>query len=250
MAHLLIVNPKRRKRHGRRKGVVPAHLRPFLFKKGHRGGKHASRRKRRSRRHNPGNPHRRRSMTRHVRRHYFRRRRRNPVGMRYLSGGVIAPVVGAAKGAVGALLVDALMTYVPLPDMLKVNPIGSQATRAVSAFLLGWLSSFVVGRSFAGKMTEGALTVQLYGLTKPLVSAVVPLSGVDNEMGWYNPGYVMGSEGHLQPGMGAYLLPAGVGAAPGTGAAYKTLAGAGADNVLYGAGGGGVFDPTIGEYIE
>lgn len=205
-SYLALVNPSRRKRHKRRSSrrSNPRHAR--------RRVRHVARRH--VRRNPIFGPRRHRRSVRHmIRRH--RRRRRNPIMGRSMGGYFMTPVVGAVKGASGAILTDAAYTYIPLPDMLKSGPM-SMVTRAAFAFLTGWLASFAVGRNMGAKLTEGALTVQLYNLVKPLISSVVPLSGSEIEgMGYYTPGPILGSDlSPLPPlnagtGISAYLSGVG-----------------------------------------
>jgi hypothetical protein len=191
MAELLLVNPRRRKRKPakRRSKARSYHIR------------------RSARRHNPVRRLKRRKSVRkyvarraHRRpiRHHRKRRsyRRNPLSMPSF-GGIGGTVIDSGKGALGALANDALMTYIPLPLSLKTGMLG-QLARTAMAFVLGWGTSMVGGRSLGAAFTRGALTVQIYALAKPMVTQFVPLA--DGDMGYYNPGTVLSDNG-----MGAYL---------------------------------------------
>ena len=168
---LLLVNPrtrrKSRKSASRRKNPVRARRR--------RNPVH----RKRARRHNP------------IRIHRKRARRRNPLSLRGMGGGLVGQLMGALKGAGGAIANDALYTYVPLPAMLKAGPM-SLVTRALGAFGVGYLVSMVAGRNLGARMTEGALTVLAYQAVKPMVAGVLPLAGDEIEgLGYYSPGMIL-----------------------------------------------------------
>lgn len=156
--------------------------------------------KRRARRRNPVRALRARSRKRHsVRRHNpmraakrsYRRRRRNPISFGGMRSGVTDKVIGAAMGAGGALLNDVLLTYVPLPLMLKTGPLAI-LSKAAGAFAVGYLASFAVGKQRGAQLTEGALTVLAYQVVKPMVATVLPLAGDEIEgMGYYSPGMIL-----------------------------------------------------------
>lgn len=196
MAELLLVNPRRRRKAGKKKSTRST------------ARKHV----RRARRKNPVRRLRARksSVRKYVAKRATKRRstrrRHNPIGLPSM-GGVMGTVIGSGKGALGAIANDALMTYVPLPLMLKTGMVG-QLSRAVMAFLLGWGASKVAGKSIGADFTRGALTVQIYALAKPMISQFVPLADGDmGDVGYYNPGTV------LSDGMGQYL--SGTQSAPG-----------------------------------
>lgn len=157
---LLLINPRKRRgkrRRGRKRNPVAANPRRRSLRRAHRS---------------------------------FRRRRHNP-SMRSMTRQIVPQVIGAAQNAGGALLTDAAFTYIPLPVMLKTGPLG-MVSRALMAFGVGMLSSFVVGQRIAGRFVEGALTVQAYGIMRPLVAGVVPLAGHEIEgMGYYSPGLIL-----------------------------------------------------------
>ncbi len=184
------------------------------------------RRKSRGRKRNPVatlNPRRRR-------RHSFRRYRRNP-SMRSMTRGIVPQIIGAVQGAGGAILTDAAFTYIPLPVMLKTGALGI-VSRALMAFGVGMLSSFVVGGRMAGRFVEGALTVQAYGVIRPLVGGFVPLAGNEIEgLGYYSPGMVLQDDLSPLPDLNA-----------GTPLQAYISGDGGEDN--------GVYDSSIGAYIS
>lgn len=155
--------------------------------------------KRRARRRNPVRSIRARSRKRHVVRHRnpsrvakrAYRRRRNPLSLGGMRSGITGKVTGAVMGAGGALLNDMLLTYVPLPLMLKTGPLAI-LSKAVGAFAVGYLSSFALGKARGAQLAEGALTVLAYQVARPLVGTVLPLAGDDIEgMGYYSPGMIL-----------------------------------------------------------
>lgn len=168
---LLLINP--RKRRGKKKSS-------------------SRRRARRSsaRRHNPVA--RARRSFRVARRSYRSKRRRNPLSLRSLSGGgIVNKATGALMGAGGAILNDALFTYVPLPAMLKSGPMAILGKFA-TALGVGYLASFAVGKARGAQLAEGALTVLAYQVVKPMVATVLPLAGDEIEgLGYYSPGLIL-----------------------------------------------------------
>ena len=173
---LLLVNP--RKRHKSRKSKASRRRNPIRAKR------HSPRKRSRARSRS-------RNPVRALRRYSRARRRRNPLSLRGMGGGLVGQLLGALKGAGGAIANDALFTYVPLPAMLKTGPL-SLVTRALGAFGVGYLASFVGGKSLGARMTEGALTVLAYQTVKPMVSNVLPLAGSDIEgLGYYSPGMIL-----------------------------------------------------------
>lgn len=94
-----------------------------------------------------------------------RRARRNPAPA---MNSVMSMVTNAAQGAAGALAIDAVMGFAPLPAMLKTGMM-AHATRAGLALAIGLAGRKVLGRA-AAKMAEGALTVAAYKLGHDLAT--------------------------------------------------------------------------------
>lgn len=119
------------------------------------------------------------------------RRRRNPLSLSGMKSGVMGHALGALMGAGGAIANDALMTYVPMPAMFKTGPLSILA-KAVSAFGVGYLASFGIGKQRGAQLTAGALTVLAYQVVKPMVNTVMPLADTDIEgLGYYSPGMIL-----------------------------------------------------------
>ena len=199
MAELLLVNPRKRARKSK-KSKSKRRSRAYSYRK------HSSRRR------NPVRRLRRKSVRKYVAHRAIKHRRsrrsyrRNPISLRgYSLSGITGSVMDAGKGALGAIANDALMTYIPMPIVMKTGMIG-QLTRAAMAFVLGWGTSIAGGKKLGADLTRGALTVQLYAIAKPLVSHVVPLA--DADMGYYNPGTVLSDD------MGQYLGASSSGTSP------------------------------------
>jgi len=182
MAQLMLVNPrKRRKTKRRRKNPVAA------------------------------NPRRRRTRvsTRTVR---HRRRRRNPISRR----GIMGQIMPAATAAFGALGLDMIWGYAPIPDSLKTGPMRYVA-KAAGAVALGMLAGMVTKKSTADQMSMGALTVVLHSAMRDGMSSYMPNIALGEYMGpqeslgyWgsgYNPDYASGMSEYMPPangGNGAY----------------------------------------------
>ena len=160
MSEILLVNPRKRRRKKRAKKKTSV---------------------RRRRRRNPVK----RKVTR-------RRRRRNPaVTARSIQGQLRT----ASTGALGALGLDVALAYIPLPAAITGGIIG-KVTKAAGAIALGVVANKLgVSASNANRMAEGALTVQLHGIGKELLTQFAPgvaLSayvGDDNGMGYYGSGW-------------------------------------------------------------
>jgi len=145
----------------------------------------------RSRKANP----RRRPAARHTAAHHVRRRRRNPLHLfsaprrhhrrrrnPISAGGIKGLLMPAVFGAAGAVLVDAAMTYIPLPDTMKTGTIG-MVTKAGAALLLGTMGRKVFGAR-ATDMAVGSLTVQTYALLRQFLPASI------TGLGFVSPGAI------------------------------------------------------------
>lgn len=175
MSEILLVNPRRRRRPTRARRRTST----------------------RKRRRNPvaANPRRRRRSP--VRRRSVRRRRSNP-RMRLNVRTVQNQVMNAIPGAMGAMALDLALGYIPLPVNLKTG-IPGYLTKAVGAIGLGMVAQNFVKAKTAASMTEGALTVMMYGVVRNLTAQfapqLVPAGGMsmylgpDQNMGYYGSGW-------------------------------------------------------------
>lgn len=174
MAEMLLVNPRKRRRLKSKKTTA----------------------KRRS-------PVRRRVSTRTARK---TRRRRNPIRSRGLSGIVNTTLMPAAIAGAGAVGLDVIWGYAPIPETLKVGPMRYVA-KAAGAIGLGMLAGMVTKKSTADQLATGAMTVVMYQAMKDGMTRFAPNIQMGeylnyDQMGYYgsgmNPAY-SGSD------MGMYL---------------------------------------------
>lgn len=93
-------------------------------------------------------------------------------------------LLGAAQGAAGALAVNAIVRYAPLPEMLITGRV-SYLTRAALALGVGFVAANVVPNRVAQRMAEGALTVIAVDALRDLILSTTgySLGGV----GYYSP---------------------------------------------------------------
>lgn len=127
---------------------------------------------------------RRRSSRSSARRH--RRYRRNPAALT-LRGFTSRPVqmlTPAFQGAMGAVLVNTILSRLPLPPMLITGRV-RYVTQAIAAVGLGMLAQrFGAGSALASRMAEGSLTVTLTDVIRDFsAQAGFPLGN----LGYYIP---------------------------------------------------------------
>jgi hypothetical protein len=109
-------------------------------------------------------------------------------------------VMGAMPGAAGALGLDVLLGFAPIPVAWKAG-IPGYLTKIVGAVGLGMLAQNFVSQRVAGQFTTGALTVMFHGILRELVATNLP-----------------------QVPLGLYLQPGGMGYA---GSGYNPMNGLG-----------------------
>ncbi len=177
------------------------------------------------------NPKKRKTKRRTTRKTTSRRRRnpasrsmsykRNPAGLRMknIVGEALMPAATAAGGALG---LDLLMGFVPLPQTLKTGP-AKYVVKSVGAIGMGMLAGMVVKPQTAKMFTTGALTVTMYDAARSLIAAQSPaiaaragwtMNGMEymdeqiDGIGYYGAGYSPNDEmGYYQendPTMGYY----------------------------------------------
>lgn len=106
------------------------------------------------------------------------RRRRNPIALTASRGSLLnvkkLEAVGkdAGVGAVGALGVDLMLGYIPLPAMLKTG-IPATLTKAAFAVALGYVAD-MAQKGTGVLVADGALTVILHDLLKSTVQTHLP----------------------------------------------------------------------------
>jgi len=122
-----------------------------------------------------------------------RRVRRNPAP-RGIVGKVNSAMMPAVQGAGGAIGLDLLMGYVPLPASISTG-MTRHLVKGVGAVAMGYLASMIVRPKTAQNMMQGALTVTIHDATREMIQNTMP----SIQLGWVNSGYYAGSD------MSAYL---------------------------------------------
>ena len=216
MPEILLVNPRKRKK-ARRKKTVAKKRRSAKQKAATRKLVAFNRRRK-----NPVARKRRRATTRKkpvrrrrpsARRAPVRRRRRargrNP--QRITARNIQNQLMDAGTGAVGALGLDVIQGYLPIPANLKAGLVGT-GVKALLAIGMGVVASNfkIIRGPVANKMVNGALTVVLHDELKKQVAVFAPGLQLgeylnDNGMGYYGSGYPAGVMDESYGGMGSYL---------------------------------------------
>lgn len=168
MAEMLIMNPKRRKRKVRKKPV----------KRRRTAAKRAS------------------SVTH--RKSTTRRYRKNPIrrksGIGNIVGTTIVPSAIAAGGAIG---LDVIMGYLPVPEAMKTGPM-RHLVKGAGAIGMGMLAGMFLKPKTAELITTGALTVVMHNAGKEMVQNFAPnvrLGSVEDdyeELSYVSPGMPVG----------------------------------------------------------
>lgn len=176
---------RKRARSGRSAAQRRATAKLIAFNKSRRRGS-ASRPKRRRTRRNPAplaalaNPRRRRSSRRAVSRRPSRRYRRNP-SLR-IGNAVNQVIKPAVTQAVGGLVLDLAMGYIPLPAMLATG-YAKSLTKVAIAVGIGIVGQKVTKGATAKSLALGAATIAIHDLLKGLVQTNMPsirLGGYDD----------------------------------------------------------------------
>ena len=139
-------------------------------------------------------------------------------------------VLGAFQGAAGAITVNAILRFLPLPAMLTTGRV-MYLTRAAVAIALGMVASKVAGGKIGVKMAEGALIVVAVDVIRDLLMSTAGIN-----LGYYSPARVVGSR---MAGIGNGGLMRGVGrtgkylsAVSGTGKYLSGFGGAGSRSAI------------------
>jgi hypothetical protein len=119
-----------------------------------------------------------------------------------MAGILNTTVIPAAVAGAGALSLDVLWSFMPLPENLKTGPL-RHVVKGAGAIGLGWLAGMVVNKKTAAQLTTGALTVVTYNAMKEMVARFMP--GVP--LGYYSAGMPAGTMGEYvsSGGMGEYV---------------------------------------------
>jgi len=141
------------------------------------------------RRHNPI----RRRRTAAHRVHHVRRRR-NPARRKM---GFFSPIMPAAIAAVGAIGLDLVWGYAPVPASWKAGTMG-YAAKGVGALALGAVLGMFMKKSTAEALAAGALTVTIHGALKDGISSSMPNIQMGEIMpaglGYMSPGVVVSDQ--------------------------------------------------------
>ena len=195
MAEILLVNPRKRRRKGKRK--MSALQRKYFGKRRTKRARAASPRRRRRRASAVAAAPRRRRRSYSVARRISRRRRNPSVR------GVLSQVMPTAKsgliGAAGGLVNDVAFGYVKtyLPAQLQTG-LGRSAAKGLLAVLVGIAVNMVL-RGKGRDMAVGAMTVVMHEAAKAQLSTMMP----SLPLGEYDLGYVDAAS--VVQGMGTYL---------------------------------------------
>jgi hypothetical protein len=210
MAELMLINPRKRRRKSKSKAVrknprkrrtMTALQRKYFGNRKHKRNptvaKKSSKRRRRY------------AVTAKKSRRY----RRNPSGGRFnmqtFSRNTLMP---SAIGAAGALGLDILMGFLPLPPAMKVGPMRT-VIKIVGAVGVGMLAGTFVKRSTAEQIAAGAITVALYDTLKGVVQTAMPTLSLGEadvfseypSLAYANAGQVVGDMGEYNDNIGMYV---------------------------------------------
>ena len=200
---ILLVNPRRRR--GRRTAAQKRATRKMI------AANRRPRRRRPARRRNPIGPYarkanprrrRRRNLTiettaqRRAARNNPRRRRRNPRARFNVQQMVNQLVIPAATAGGGAVLLDVLWGFVPLPPEVKTGPMRHVA-KGLGAIVLGQLVGMVGTKRMGDTMALGALTVTFHAAFREMTAQFMP----QIPLGYYSPGPTAG----FDPQLGYYV---------------------------------------------
>lgn len=212
---LLLVNPRKRRKnpHRRRKSSETHAERVRAAKKGwaHRRRKrNPESRRERSLAARRGWAHRRHHTVHH------RRRRRNPAARKM---GFFSPIMPAVIAAAGALGLDLIWGYAPVPATWKTGTMG-YAAKGFGALALGAVLGMVMKKDTAEALAAGALTVTIHGALKDTIQSSMPniqLGEIYPGLGYMSPGIVVNDEpqalthaGYSDAGMGEISMDTGV----------------------------------------
>jgi len=193
MAQLMLINPRKRRR-----GASAARMAAIRPKRRRRSVARVSapRRRRVALSRNP--------IARRHHRHIARRRiRRNPLSAGGV--GVGAQLMNGFVGGAGAVLVDVVQGYVPLPASLATG-YGPYVVKGALGLLLGTFGRKVFGQT-AVKMGAGAITVAAYGALKTATAGMLPVTTAVAGMGQFvtGPGSHLGFLNPTPHAMGEFV---------------------------------------------
>jgi hypothetical protein len=121
------------------------------------------------------------------------RYRRNPTTMRGILNTAVIP---AAQSAGGAVALDLIWGYVPLPQEIKSGPMRHVA-KGIGAIVIGRVASQMLGAKIGNNMAMGALTVTFHQAFRELLTQYAP--GLT--LGYYSAG----ADAGYDPTLGYYV---------------------------------------------
>lgn len=146
---------------------------------------------------------------------HHRRYRRNPSMRGGMQGFMKHTLMPSAMGAAGALGIDVILGFLPIPVQFKTGPMRA-LVKIAGAVGIGMVAQNFVKKETANQFVAGAITVTLYDVFKGYLQTAMPtvaLSEAEHIMqeypslGYANPALnVSGSEQ-----MGVYMPEAGMG---------------------------------------
>lgn len=143
------------------------------------------------------NPRRRRRSTTRKRRSTRRTRyKRNPaMTMRSVMNTAVIP---AAQSAGGAIALDFVWGFVPLPDNIKLGPMRHVA-KGLGAIVIGRVAGQMLGSKIGNNMAMGALTVTFHQAFREMLTNFAPQ--IASNLAYYSAGVDAGAD----PTLGYYV---------------------------------------------
>lgn len=135
-----------------------------------------------------------------------RRYRRNPNGGRFnMQTFTRNTLMPSAVGAAGALGIDVIMGFLPLPPALKTGPMRT-VVKIAGAIGIGMLAATFVKKNTAEQIAAGAITVALYDTLKGMLQVAMPtLQLGENDIFTEYPSLAYAGAGQTVDDMGAYV---------------------------------------------
>ena len=107
-------------------------------------------------------------------------------------------VIPAAQSAGGAIALDFVWGFVPLPDNIKLGPMRHVA-KGLGAIVIGRIAGQVLGRKVGDNMAMGALTVTFHQAFREMITNFAP--GIAGNLAYYSAGVDAGAD----PSLGYYV---------------------------------------------
>lgn len=202
MAELMLINPRKRrrkvkktsaKRRGKRRTMSALQRKYFGKRKPKRNHAVAKKSRKRSKK---------------VSSRRYRGYRHNPsrgLGKFSVQGFTKNTLMPSAVGAAGALGLDILIGFLPLPPALKTGPMRS-VVRLVGAVGIGIVAGMVVKKETAAQIAAGAVTVTLYDTLKGFVQTAMPtLQLGETDIFEEYPSLAYAGAGQVVDDMGMYV---------------------------------------------